>query len=262
MSDSVVQELLDLTGKVAIVTGAAMGIGRGVALLLAHAGANVAIADIDLEGARETASDIEALGVKALAIEADVSSAADVRRMVEATVDRLGGVNILVNNAGIIPVKPALELEEEEWDQVLDINLKGTFLCTQAAAREMVKQGRGGKIVNMASIDGVYPLLVGFAHYDSSKAAVIAFTKSLAKELAPHKINVNAVAPGIVDTPGLRRLAEPWGLDPNVVFSPRIPWGRLEQPEDVAKAVLFLASDAAEYKTGTCLFVEGGFLIG
>jgi len=262
VSDSVVHKLLDLTEKVAIVTGAAMGIGRATALLLAHAGANVAIADLDLEGARKVASEIEALGVKALAIEADVAKAADAKRMVEATVGRLGGVDILVNNAGIFPIKPALDLEEEEWDQVQDINIKGTFLCSQAAARQMVKQGRGGKIVNLASIDAVYPLLVGFAHYDSSKAAVIAFTKNLAKELAPHKINVNAVAPGIVDTPGVRRLAEPLGLDPDVVFSPRIPWGRLEQPEDVAKAVLFLASDAAEYITGTCLFVEGGFLIG
>jgi len=214
VSNSIVQKLLDLTDKVAIVTGAAAGIGRATALLLAHAGANVAVADLDLEGAKKVAAEVKALGRRALAIEADVARAADVKTMVETTVQKLGGVDILVNNAGIYPVKPALELEEAEWDQVQDINVKGTFLCSQAAAREMVKQGRGGKIVNLASIDGVYPLLVGFAHYDASKAAVIAFTKSLAKELAPHKINVNAVAPGIVDTPGLRRLLSPWALTP------------------------------------------------
>jgi 2-deoxy-D-gluconate 3-dehydrogenase len=262
MSDSVVQKMLDLTGKTAIVTGAAMGIGRGIALMLAHAGANIVVADINLEGARKVVGEIEALERKALVIEADVSKAVDIKRMVEATVDKFGGVDILVNNAGIIPLKPALDLEEEDWDQVQDVNIKGTFLCSQAVAREMVKQGRGGKIVNLASIDGVYPLMVGFTHYDATKAAVIMLTKSLAKELAPHKINVNAVAPGIVDTPGVWKLAEPLGLDPNVVFSPRIPLGRLQQPEDVAKAVLFLASDGAEYITGICLFVEGGFLVG
>jgi NAD(P)-dependent dehydrogenase (short-subunit alcohol dehydrogenase family) len=254
--------MLDLTGKAAIVTGAAMGIGRGVAVMLAHAGASIVVADINLEAARKVVGEIEALAGKALAIEADVSKAVDVKRMVEVTVDKFGGVDILVNNAGIIPLTPALELEEEEWDRVQDVNVKGTFLCSQAVAREMVKQGRGGKIVNMGSIDGVYPLMVGFAHYDTSKAAVIMLTKSLSKELAPHKINVNAVAPGIVDTPALWRLADPLGLDPNVIFSSRIPLGRLEQPEDVAKAVLFLVSDAAEYITGICLFVEGGFLVG
>lgn len=262
MSDETVNRLFDLSGRVAIVTGGAMGIGRGIAFLLAHAGASVVIADIDAETAQKVAAQVEAIGPRALVVPCDVSNGSQVRGMVAATIERFGRVDILVNNAGVIPVKPVLEMEEEDWDQVLDINLKGTFLCAQAAARDMVQRGQGGKIVNLSSIDGVYPLLVGFAHYDSSKAAVIAFTKNLAKELAPHHVNVNAVAPGIVDTPGVWKLAAPWGLDPNDIYTPRIPWGRLEQPDDVARAVLFLASEAAEYITGTTLFVEGGFLVG
>lgn len=262
MSDSVVNRLLDLTDRVAIVTGGARGIGESVALLLAHAGADVAVADLNLEGMNKVAAEIEALGRKALAIQADVTRAADVERMVQATVERFGGVDIVVNNAGIIPPKPtALDVEEEDWERVHDTNVKGVFLCSRAVAREMVRQGRGGKIVNIASFEGVKPFIGGMIHYEASKAAVIMFTRSLARALAEHRINVNAVGPGVIDTPGVRGPVESLGLDPVAVFGPRIPWGRLGQPEDVARAVLFLASDAAEYITGVCLFIDGGILL-
>lgn len=261
MSDSV-EKLLDLEDKVALVTGGSQGIGRAIALMLAQAGADVAIADLNLEGAQEVAQGIEALGRKALALQADVSRAADVRRMVQATLERFGRVDILVNNAGIFPAKPsALEIEEQDWDRVQAVNAKGVFLCSRDVGMEMVKRGEGGKMVNVASFEGVQPFVSGLLHYEASKAAVIMLTRSFARELARHKINVNAVGPGFIDTPGVRGPMEGLGLDPVAVFTPRIPWGRLGSAEDVAKAVLFLASDAAEYITGVCLFVDGGTLV-
>lgn len=258
---SEMQKLLDLSGKVAIVTGAGRGIGPAIALELADAGADVVVASRTLAELEKVAKKVEALGRKALAVTADVGRAADVKKLVEATMSQFGKIDILVNNAGIFPVKPFLEITEEEWDRVQDTNIKSQFLCCQAVAREMVKQGNGGKIVNLSSIEGAFPLTAGRTHYHASKGAVIMFTQGLAKELANYKINVNAVAPGLTDTPGAQSMAGMYDLN-SFVATARIPLGRLGQPEDIARAVHFLASDAADYITGFCLFVDGGLLLG
>ncbi len=197
-------QLLDLSGKSAVVTGGAMGIGFGIARRLAEAGALVTIADINPDAAEISANRLCDEGWVAQAVDGNVSSPADVRRMVEAAVKTHGGLDIWVNNAGIYPMGPILEMSEEVWDRVLGINLKGTFLCSQAAGKQMVAQGRGGVIINVASIDAIHPSFVGLGAYDASKGGMLMFTKSLALELAPHGIRVMAIAPGGVNTEGTR----------------------------------------------------------
>jgi NAD(P)-dependent dehydrogenase (short-subunit alcohol dehydrogenase family) len=257
--DSKIQELMDFEGKVAVVTGAGKGVGVGIATWLADAGANVVVTSRTLSDLEKVVKDIEATGRKALAIPGDISRAADVKRVFDGAVRHFGKIDILVNNAAIFPSYNFLEITEQQWQQVQDINVKGTFLCAQAAARQMVKQGKGGKIVNIASIEGEFPLTAGRTHYHASKGAVINFTRGLAKELAEYKINVNAIAPGMTDTPGLSAAMGGWKPD---AMTGRIPLGRLGTPDDIAKAVLFLASDAAAYVTGAILFVDGGLLLG
>jgi NAD(P)-dependent dehydrogenase (short-subunit alcohol dehydrogenase family) len=257
--DSKIQELMDFEGKVAVVTGAGKGVGVGIATWLADAGADVVVTSRTLADLEKVVKEIEATGRKALAIPGDISRAADVKRIFAGAISHFGKIDILVNNAAIFPSYNFLEITEQQWDQVQDINVKGTFLCAQAAARQMVKQGKGGKIVNIASIEGEFPLTAGRTHYHASKGAVINFTRGLAKELAEYKINVNSVAPGMTDTPGLE--AAMGGVKPDAITG-RIPLGRLGTPDDVAKAVLFMASDAAEYITGALLFVDGGLLLG
>ena len=257
--DSKIQELLDFTGKVAIVTGAGKGVGVGIATWLADAGADVVVTSRTLSDLEKVVSDIEATGRKALAIPGDVSRAADVNRVVDGAIKHFGKIDILVNNAAIFPSYSFLEITEQQWQQVQDINIKGMFLFCQAVARQMVKQGKGGKIVNIASIEGEFPLTAGRVHYHASKGAVINFTRGLAKELAEYKINVNAIAPGMTDTPGLQTAMGGWKPD---AITGRIPLGRLGTPDDIAKTVLFMASDAAEYVTGALLFVDGGLLLG
>jgi 2-deoxy-D-gluconate 3-dehydrogenase len=257
--DSKIQELLDFTGKVAIVTGAGKGVGVGIATWLADAGTDVVVTSRTLADLEKVVKDIEATGHKALAIPGDVSRAADVKRVVDGAIKHFGKIDILVNNAAIFPSYSFLEITEQQWQQVQDINIKGMFLFCQAVARQMVKQGKGGKIVNIASIEGEFPLTAGRVHYHASKGAVINFTRGLAKELAEYKINVNAIAPGMTDTPGLQTAMGGWKPD---AITGRIPLGRLGTPDDIAKAVLFMASDAAEYVTGALLFVDGGLLLG
>ena len=257
--ESKIQELFDFTGKVAIVTGGGKGVGVGIATWLADAGADVVVMSRTLSDLEKVVKEIEAIGQKGLAVAGDVSKSADVNRMVESAVEKFGRVDILVNNAAIFPSYSFLDTTEEQWDQVQNINIKGMFLCSQAVARQMVKQGDGGKIVNIASIEGEFPLTAGRVHYHASKGAVINFNRGLAKELAQYKINVNAIAPGMTDTPGLT--AAMGGIKPDAIIG-RIPLGRLGTPEDVAKAVLFMASDASEYVTGAILFVDGGLLLG
>lgn len=259
MGESKIQKLLDFTGKVAIVTGGGRGIGPAIALGLADAGADVVVASRTASELEKVVKEIEAMGRKGLAVTADIGKAADVNRMVDATVDKFGKIDILVNNAGFFPYNLFLDMTEEEWDRVQDTNIKGQFLCAQAVAKEMVKQGKGGKIVNIASIEGEFPITAGRTHYHASKGAVINFTRGLAKELSQYKINVNAVAPGLTDTPGAQAMTGGYSLDS---FGDRIPMGRLGKPEDMAWAVLFLASDAAEYIAGFTLFVDGGLLLG
>jgi 2-deoxy-D-gluconate 3-dehydrogenase len=226
--------LLDLTGSTAIVTGAANGIGRSVALYLARAGASVVIADADYDAARRTTEDFHdefgAIGLKFLPLAVDVSSEADVKRMVRETLEWGATIDILVNNAGIYPAVPMLDMTTKQFAHVIDVNLRGVFLCSRYVARQMVEQGQGGRIINLTSVDALHPSVVGLAHYDASKHGVWGLTKNLALELAPHRIWVNAVAPGAILTPGVTHQEPAPGVDKEAVtrqFLARIPMGRM-----------------------------------
>jgi 3-oxoacyl-[acyl-carrier protein] reductase len=242
-----------LEDKVAIVTGAGQGIGRGIALKLAEKGADVVISDIDLETATRTAKEIQTLGHRVLALKTDVSKRDEVMAMVAATLDEFGKVHILINNAGIARSAMLLKLTEEAWDEVLAVNLKGIFNTTQAVAAPMI-EARYGKIVNISSIYGRTGTM-GDSNYAASKAGIIGFTKSTARELARHNINVNAILPGMVDTPLLRGIPDHY-LEPMVE---EIPLQRVGTPEDIANAAAFLASDEASYVTGAAIEVTGGW---
>jgi 2-deoxy-D-gluconate 3-dehydrogenase len=261
-----IAELFDLTGNGAIVTGGAMGIGQAIAFRLSEAGAGVTIADVDLEAARKTVEEIKTRGGKAQAIEADARSAADAKKVAQGTVDAFGSLDILVNNAGIYPLLPVMQVEEDLWDQVIDINLKGSFLYAKAAAEVMIQAGKGGKIINLSSVDGLHPN-GNAAHYNASKGGVIMLTKALALELAPHQIRVNTVAPGSIETPGVQSWAAKAianGLTREELgksFHGRVPLGRQGKPDEIARAVLFLACEASEYMTGSLMLVDGGYLL-
>jgi 3-oxoacyl-[acyl-carrier protein] reductase len=243
---------LELKDRVALVTGGAQGIGKAVALLLAKNGADIAVSDVNLQKAEETAGEIQSLGRKAMAIKADVSSSEDVERMVQAIMERFGRIDILVNNAGIARDKLILRMTEEDWDAVLNVNLKGTFHCTRTVIRHMSKQ-RYGKIVNIASVVGEMGN-AGQANYAASKAGVIGLTKTVAREFAQRGINVNAIAPGYIATPMTDALPEKAKEE----LQRMIPMERLGKPEDVAEAVLFLVSEASSYITGQVINVNGG----
>lgn len=251
-------DLIDLTGKTAIVTGGAMGIGRGIAARLHEAGASVVIADVADEAAAEAA---ELLGERALAVHADVADAESVRKMVQAAVDRFGGVEVLVNNAGIFPFAPLAQMSETDFTRVIDVNLRGVYLCTKAVAGRMIEQGRGGRIVNITSIDALHPSMVGLAHYDASKHGVWGFTKNVALELAQHRIWVNAIAPGGVLTPGVTAMQAGGSDDAVADVTQAIPMGRLADPDEIGRVALFLASDLASYMTGSQVVVDGGLLL-
>jgi 3-oxoacyl-[acyl-carrier protein] reductase len=243
---------LELEGKVALVTGGAQGIGRAIALLLAEQGGDIVVSDINLERAEETAREIEGRGRRAMAIRANVAVFEEVEKMVQAIIDRFSRIDILVNNAGIARDKLLLRMTEEDWDAVLDINLKGTFNCTKTVIRGMSKQ-RSGKIVNIASVVGEMGN-AGQANYSASKAGVIGFTKTIAREFASRGVNVNAIAPGYIVTPMTDVLPEKAKEE----LKRMIPMERLGQPEDVARGVLFLVSEASSYITGQVLNVNGG----
>jgi 3-oxoacyl-[acyl-carrier protein] reductase len=243
---------MSLAGKTAIVTGAAQGIGRAIAEALAHAGADVAVADLDPGRSQDTVTAITKMGRRALNIKVNVANWDDAKAMVDQVVKEWGKVDILVNNAGITRDGLLLRMKEEDWNLVLQVNLNGTFNCTKAALQPMTKQ-RSGRIVNIASIVGVIGN-AGQANYAASKAAVIGFTKSVAREYASRAVTVNAVAPGFIDTAMTQQLS----ADVKETLSKQIPLGRLGQPSDVAEAVKFLASDEAGYITGHVLHVNGG----
>jgi 3-oxoacyl-[acyl-carrier protein] reductase len=243
---------VELSGKVALVTGAAQGIGKAIALLLARNGADVVVSDINLEKAQETTNEIEGMGRRSFAIKVNVADLKDVERMVEAIVEQFGRIDILVNNAGITRDRLILRMTEEDWDAVLDVNLKGTFNCTKAAIRYMSKQ-KSGKIVSIASVSGEMGN-PGQANYAASKAGVIGFTKTIAREFAGRGINVNAIAPGYIQTPMTDAVPEKAKEE----LKRMIPMERLGKPEDVAQAVLFLVSENSSYITGQVLNVNGG----
>jgi len=243
---------LKLEGKVALVTGAAQGIGRAIALLLAQNGADIVVSDINLDKAEETAREVEGMGRRTLAVRVDVSRLEEVEKMVQTVLDRFGQIDILINNAGIARDKLILRMTEQDWDAVLGVNLKGTFNCTKAVVRHMSKQ-RSGKIVSIASVVGEMGN-AGQANYSASKAGVIGFTKTMAREFAQRGINVNAVAPGYIETPMTDALPEKAREE----LKRLIPLDRLGRPEDVAEAVLFLVSESSNYITGQVLNVNGG----
>lgn len=254
--------MFDLTNKVAIVTGSRRGIGKGIAKAFSQAGANVTVSDIDLEETQKTADEIaKETDRETLAVKCDVTQKQEVEEMVRQTVAKFGKLDILVNNAGIAPFKPFLEMTEEDWDKVLDINLKGQFLCAQAAAREMVKQN-WGRIINIASI-AAGQVGVGFsqiAHYCASKGGVTAFTEALALELGPMGIRVNAIGPGVIETKMTEGLMSDEQMKQGLLA--RMPVGRFGQPKDIAALSVYLASDEADFITGTTIFIDGGWLAG
>ena len=235
-----------------MITGAAQGIGKSIALLLAQNGANIVVSDINLERAEETAREIESNGSKAMAVKVDVANLKEVEQMVEAILEKFGKIDILVNNAGITRDKLILRMTEEDWDAVLNVNLKGTFNCTKVVVRHMAKQ-RSGKIISIASVVGEMGN-AGQANYSASKAGVIGLTKTIAREFAQRGINVNAIAPGYIETPMTEVLAEKVKEE----LKRLIPMERLGKPEDVAEAVLFLVSEESNYITGQVLNVNGG----
>ena len=243
-------------GKVALVTGAARGIGQAIALALAQEGANVVLVDIDLEHVQGISQQIEDLGCKAEAILADVSDREAVHRLVNETMSLFGRIDILVNNAGIIRRGTFLEHDPREWDRVLKVNLGGTFNCSREVVPLMIKQG-GGKIINVSSVAGSIGDITAAPSYGTSKGAINTFTKSLARELAPYGITVNAVAPHAIET----EMSQEWSDEKRRQIVEAIPMKRLGQPEEVAAAVVFLASDGANFVTGHVLAINGGYLM-
>jgi len=246
---------MKLKDKVALITGGARGIGQAIAMNFAREGANIVVADVNLEVAQKTASDIEALGRKALALEMDVTDYAKVEEGINKILDKFGKVDILVNNAGITKDNLILRMSQAEWDAVINVNLKGTFNCIKAVSKPMVKQ-RSGKIISIASIIGLMGNF-GQANYAASKAGIIALTKTVAKELASRNINANAVAPGFIQTEMTAKLSE----DVKKKMMEAIPLSKLGTPDDVANVCLFLASEESNYITGQTITVDGGMVM-
>lgn len=255
--------------KVAIVTGAATGMGRSHAIAFAREGAKVVLNDVRIDPLRKTAKEMESTGADLLAIQGDVSSQTDVNRMVKDTIDKYGSVDILVNNAGAFRYAEVVELSEEDWDRMMDVNAKGVFLCSKAVVKQMIQQGRGGKIINISSVAGKTGYVL-YSAYCASKFAVIGFTQSLAKEVGKYRIFVNAICPGTVYETDLAHM--PGGFvesdmvvagetDPRkmqAIYERGIPLGRVGRPEDVTRMVLFLASDKSDWITGQSINVDGG----
>lgn len=243
-----------LEGKIALVTGARQGIGRAIAGQLAQEGAHIIAVSRTISSDAAVLKDVTCYGRRYLAVCADVASKHDCLQMVETGLDHFGRIDVLVNNAGMYPSAPFVEIPEEQWDRVLAVNLKGTFLVAQAVARRAMIPQQSGRIISISSCDGKCPT-PGIAHYAAAKAGVISLTKSMAMELGPYNITANAVAPGWVETPAVMQ-SDRWR---QVVGN--IPAGRLARPDEIARAVAFLADDASAYITGATLDVNGGLIM-
>ena len=248
--------MFDLAGKAALVTGGSRGIGRAISLALADRGARVAVNYVtNAQAAAEVVQQIEGGGGKALAIQGDVSNAEDARRLIDETVRAFEGLDILVNNAGLTRDNLLLRMSEESWDRVMEVDLRGAYLCTKAALRPMIRR-RWGRIVNIASVAGLVGN-AGQANYAAAKAGLIGFTKSIAKEVASRQVTANAIAPGLVRTELTSGLTE---AQEQAVLQ-LVPLGRAALPEDIAPAVVYLASEEASYVTGTVIAIDGGLVM-
>jgi len=251
--------MFNLSGKVAIVTGARRGMGRTHSLLLAQAGAKVVVSDIDLEECEQVVVEIEEAGGEAIAIKCDVTNKKEIDGMVSTAIKKFGKIDILVNNVGICQFKPFVDLTDEDWEKTININLRGYYWCAKAVAPEMIKQ-KFGRIINIASIAAgqVGVGFQGLTHYCASKGGIVAFTEALALELAPYNITVNAIAPGVIDTPMVASVK----MDPKTLeaIMARIPLKRMGRPEEISGLVVFLASDEASYITGDMIIVDGGYM--
>ncbi|MGE4555097.1 MAG: SDR family NAD(P)-dependent oxidoreductase [Candidatus Paceibacterota bacterium] len=250
---------LNLKDKIAFVTGARRGMGRSHSLLLAKAGAKVIVTDISQEDCQRVVQEIQNQGGEAMALKLDVTDSVEIDEVVKKIIETYGKIDILVNNAGVCPFKPFLELTEEDWDFVLNINLKGYFLTAQRVAKEMIKQ-KSGAIINIASVamgqQGVG--MLDLVHYCASKGGVVGMTEAMALELAPYNIRVNAIAPGVIETPMISSIKQ--NEDQLNAMLKRIPMGRVGSAEEISNAVLFLASDLSSYMTGSTVVVDGGWL--
>jgi len=253
----------DLNGKVAIITGAAKGMGKAHSLKLAAAGAKIVLADLSLEECQLVVDEIKKMRGEAIAVKCDISKKSEVDNLISEAVKKFKKIDILVNNAGIFPFKPFLEMQEADFQKVIDINLKGYFLCTQAAAKEMQKndpseKGQRGSIINIASVAAVMGF-AGLSHYCASKGGVVAMSKAIALELAPLGIRINNIDPGAIETPGATGGADKKGDESFVANVPMKRWGKAEE---ISNAVLFLASNESSYMTGSTMIVDGGWVAG
>ena len=247
---------MKLTDKVAVVTGASRGFGRAIALAFAREGADVAVNDLSLEQVQKVSDEVIGLGRDSIAIEADVSNQGQVNRMIEQVMTKFKRIDILINNAGIGSLSSLFEVTEEEWDRMMNVNLKGVFNCSRVVLKSMMEQ-HYGKIVNIGSVAGkMGGVLIG-PHYAASKAAVICLTKSMAKLAASYGVNVNTISPGAMDTD----FSKPYPKDKRAALIKAIPLGKMGTPDDIAEATVFLVSDAAGYITGANLDINGGLLM-
>ncbi|MBI2625364.1 MAG: SDR family oxidoreductase [Candidatus Nealsonbacteria bacterium] len=249
--------MFDLKGKVALVTGAGRGMGKSHSILLAQSGAKVAVTDINEKECRQVADEIKKKGGEAVSFKMDVSQKSEIENVIKETIKRFSSLDILVNNAGIFSPKSALDITEEEWDRTININLRGEFLCAQIAAKEMAKN-KWGRIINISSIasGGTGIGFEGAAHYSASKGGIIGMTETLAVELAPLGITVNAVSPGAIETPMIGPVSEELKEEIRL----RVPLQRIGKPEEVSALVVFLASKEASYITGATFYIDGGWL--